>query len=194
MNGWLTEKEIEKITCRWENITLQEEDADQVVPVARADQEAPGPEQCEGWFVDCLAQDDEEIILQRAKVEGFSENVMELLKGLLINVRNNQNEVPPNLRYMKSEKFKAATVKINNIITIISTKIITETNMLLLATANSVANMVGYKNGKVDHFHKFVRFLEFTKFGYYYINGHNFIQFEDTLQFNVSNSTISFRN
>ena len=46
LNGRLT-KDIEKIIkCRCETITLQEEDADQVVPVSRVDHE-PGPEKCE---------------------------------------------------------------------------------------------------------------------------------------------------
>ena len=75
-------------------------------------------------------------------MEGFSEYEMELSKGLLINVRNNQNEAPPNLRW---KNVKAATIKINKIINIMSVKTITEANMLLLAAANSVANMVGYK-------------------------------------------------
>ena len=75
-------------------------------------------------------------------MEGFSEYEMELSKGLLINVRNNQNEAPPNLRW---KNVKAATIKINKIINIMSVKTITEANMLLLAAANSVANMVGCK-------------------------------------------------
>ena len=58
LNGRLT-KDIEKIWCRCETITLQEEDADQVVPVSRVDHE-PGPKKCEVWFADCLAQDDKE--------------------------------------------------------------------------------------------------------------------------------------
>lgn len=133
-------------------------------------------------------------------MEGFSEYEMELSKGLLINVRNNQNEAPPNLRW---KNVKAATIKINKIINIMSVKTITEANILLLAAANSVANMVGYKKkGEqiIFFFQKFVRFLKFTKFGYCYINQHKFglpssyfITFKDTVQFNVSNSTISFR-
>lgn len=95
---------------------------------------------------------------------------------------------------MKMKKNKAAKIKINNIVNIIPAKAITETSMLLLAAANSVANMVNYKKGQVDHFQKCVSFLKFTKFGYCYINKYNFIQFEDTIKFNVSNSTTSFRN
>ena len=89
-------------------------------------------------------------------MEGFSENEKELLNGFLINVWNNQNEVPQNLRYMERKNVKSITIKIKNII--ICTKIskisplqenITGTNMLLLAAANSVANMVGCKeNGE----------------------------------------------
>ena len=132
-------------------------------------------------------------------MEGFSEYEMELSKGLLINVRNNQNEAPPNLRW---KNVKAATIKINKIINIMSVKTITEANMLLLAAANSVANMVGCKKreSRSFFFQKFVRFLKFTKFGYCYINQHKFglpssyfITFKDTVQFNVSNNTITFR-
>ena len=60
---------------------------------------------------------------------------------MLINIRKNQNEAPSNLR---RKKVKAVTIKINKIINIMSAKTITETNMLV-AAANSVANMVGYK-------------------------------------------------
>lgn len=48
---------------------------------------------------------------------------------------------------MKMKKNKAAKIKINNIVNNIPAKTITETSMLLLAAANSVANMVNYKKG-----------------------------------------------
>ena len=67
---------------------------------------------------------------------------------MLINIRKNQNEAPSNLR---RKKVKAATIKINKIINIMSAKTITETNMLV-AAANSVANMVGYKKRKSRSF------------------------------------------
>ena len=48
---------------------------------------------------------------------------------------------------MKMKKNKATKIKINNIVNIIPAKTITETSMLLLVAANSVANMVNYKKG-----------------------------------------------
>ena len=76
--------ETEVIKCRCKIISLQEEEADQIVHVAMADH-YPELKQCKEGLADCLAQHNEKIILQRK-----NENEMELLRGLLIDVRNNQ--------------------------------------------------------------------------------------------------------
>ena len=81
-------------------------------------------------------------------MEGFIDNKIEILKGLLINVRNNQNEVPPSLIYMEKKKVKVAIIKINKIINIIPAKNIMESNIFLPAGANSVATIIGFKKGK----------------------------------------------
>ena len=47
---------------------------------------------------------------------------------------------------MDRKKVRAATVKINKILSLIKTETITETNSLLRAAGNIVAEMVGYKN------------------------------------------------
>ena len=81
-------------------------------------------------------------------MEGFIDNKIEILKGLLINVRNNQNEVPPSLIYMEKKKVKVAIIKINKIINIIPAKNIMESNIFLPAGANSVSTIIGFKKGK----------------------------------------------
>ena len=52
----------------------------------------------------------------------------------------------PNLRYFDRKKNRAATVKISKIVSLIKTETITETNWVLRAAGNIVAEMVGYKN------------------------------------------------
>ena len=64
---------------------------------------------------------------------------------------------------MKMKKNKAAKIKINNIINIIPAKTITETSMLLLAAANSVANMVNYKKRVSRSFPKMCQFSKIYK-------------------------------
>ena len=44
-----------------------------------------------------MARHNEKVILQRADVKGFIDNEIELLKGSLIDVRNNQKKASPNL-------------------------------------------------------------------------------------------------
>ena len=53
-NKWFTEIVIEEIRCRCETINLQE-DTDQTLNVAIADQER-GAEQCDEGLADCLVQ------------------------------------------------------------------------------------------------------------------------------------------
>lgn len=64
--------------------------------VATIDQE-PGLKQFKEELADCVARHNEKVILQRADVKEFIDNEIELLKGSLIDVRNNQEKVPPNL-------------------------------------------------------------------------------------------------
>ena len=61
-------------------------------------------------------------------------------------IRCNPERIPPNLRYIDRKKVRAATVKINKIVCLIKTERITETNSVLRAADNIVAEMVGYKN------------------------------------------------
>ena len=50
------------------------------------------------------------------------------------------------LRYIDRKKDRAATVKINKIVSLIKTETITEKNSVLRAAGNIVAEIVGYKN------------------------------------------------
>ena len=61
-------------------------------------------------------------------------------------IRCNPERIPPNLRYIDRKKVRAATVKINKIVSLTKTERITETNSVLRAADNIVAEMVDYKN------------------------------------------------
>ena len=64
---------------------------------------------------------------------------------MINNIRNNPDKIPPNLRYVERKKVRVATNKINKVISVITTENITETNTLIRAAANCVADMVKYK-------------------------------------------------
>ena len=66
-------------------------------------------------------------------------------KGLLMRVmrvvkeiRYDPEIIPPNLRYIDWKKFKAATGKINKIVSLIKTEAIAETNSVLRGAGNIV--------------------------------------------------------
>ena len=61
-------------------------------------------------------------------------------------IRYAPGRIPPNLRYIDRKKVRAATVNINKIVSLIKTETITETNSVLRAAGNVVAEMVGYTN------------------------------------------------
>ena len=61
-------------------------------------------------------------------------------------IRYAPGRIPPNLRYIDRKKVRAATVKIIKIESLIKTERIAETNSVLRAAGNIVAEMVGYKN------------------------------------------------
>ena len=77
-------------------------------------------------------------------------------------IRCNPERIPPNLRYIDRKKVRAATVKINKIVSLIKTERITETNSVLRAADNIVAEMVGYKNKEMrgNRQPNWLRFLE----------------------------------
>ena len=73
----------------------------------------------------------------------------ELLMRVVKEIRYDPEKVPPNLRYTDWKKVRAATVKINKIVSIIKTEAITEIHSVLHAAGSIVAEMVGYKNKEI---------------------------------------------
>ena len=69
----------------------------------------------------------------------------QLLRKVLNEIRQNPEKILPNLRYNDRKKVKAVTMKVNKVIALIRTESITETNIVLRAAGNVVAEMVGHK-------------------------------------------------
>ena len=79
-------------------------------------------------------------------MERYNKGDKELLIRAVKEIRYDPERIPPHLRYIDRKKARAATVKINMIVSLIKTETITETNLVLRAAGNIVAEMVGYKN------------------------------------------------
>ena len=62
-------------------------------------------------------------------------------------IRSDPERIPSNLRHTDRKKIRAATVKVNKIVSLIKTKAITKTNSVLRADGNIVAEMVGNRKG-----------------------------------------------
>ena len=89
--------------------------------------------------------EDDEIVIGRADIKRYDEEEKELLRKVLNEIRQNPEKILPNLRYNDRKKVKATTMKVNNVIALIRTESITETNIVLRAAGNVVAEMVGHK-------------------------------------------------
>ena len=89
--------------------------------------------------------EDDGIVVGRAEIERYYEEEKELLRKVLNEVRKNPEKIPPNLRCNDRKKVKSATMKVNKVIALIRTESITETNIVLRAAGNVVAEMVGHK-------------------------------------------------
>ena len=74
-------------------------------------------------------------------MERYNEEVKELLMRVVKEIRYDPERIPPNLRYTDRKKVRAATAKINKIASLIKTETITETNSVLRAAVNIVAEM-----------------------------------------------------
>ena len=94
----------------------------------------------------CSFPEDNEILLKKAELERYNEEEKELLMRVVKEIRYDPERIPPNLRYIDRKKVRAATVKITKIESLIKSEKITETNSVLRAAGNIVAEMVGYKN------------------------------------------------
>ena len=89
--------------------------------------------------------EDNEIVVEIAEIKRYDEEEKELLRKVLNEIRQNPEKIPSNLRYNDRKKVKAATMKVNKVIALIRIESITETNIVLRAAGNVVAEMVGHK-------------------------------------------------
>ena len=83
----------------------------------------------------CSFPEDNEILLKKAEMEKYNEGEKELLMRVMKEVRYDLERIPPNLRYIDKKKVRAATVKINKIVSLLKTETITETNSVLRVLA-----------------------------------------------------------
>ena len=79
-------------------------------------------------------------------MERYSEAEKEMLIRVAKEIRYDPERIPPNLRYIDKKKVRAATVKINKFVSLIKAETIVETNSVLRAAGNFVAEMVGCKS------------------------------------------------
>ena len=94
---------------------------------------------------DGVFPEDDEMVVGRGEIERYDEEEKELLRKVLNEIRQNPEKIPPNLRCNDRKKVKAATIKVKKVIALIRTESITETNIVLRAAGNVVAEMAGHK-------------------------------------------------
>ena len=94
----------------------------------------------------CSFAGDDEILVKKGEMERCNEEEKELLMRLVKEIRYHPERISPNLKYIDRKKVRAATVKINKIVSLIKTETITETNSVLRAAGNVAAEMMSYKN------------------------------------------------
>ena len=118
-------------------------------------------QQQETYQISSFSEKDE-ILVRKAEMESCNKEKKELLRGLVKEIRCDPERIPPNLRYTDRKKVRAAIVKINKIVSLIKTERMTETNSVLRAADNIVAEMVGYKNKEMrgNRQPNWLRFLE----------------------------------
>ena len=78
-------------------------------------------------------------------MESCNEEEKEPLLRLEKEIRCDPERILPNLGYFE-KKVRAATEKVNKIVSLIKTETITEINTVLSADGNIAAQMVGYKS------------------------------------------------
>ena len=81
-------------------------------------------------------------------MESCNEKEKELLVRVVKVIRCDLEMISPNLRYV-DRSVRAATVKINKIVSLMKTETITETISVLRAAGNIVAEIVYYKNKEI---------------------------------------------
>ena len=89
---------------------------------------------------------DDEILVKKAEIERYNEEEKELLMRVVKEIKYDPERILPNPRYIDRKKVRAATMKINKIVSLIKTEITTEKNSVLRAAGNIAVEIVGYKN------------------------------------------------
>ena len=69
--------------------------------------------------------------MKKAEMERYNEEEKELLIRVVKEIRYDPKGIPPNLRCIDRKKIRAATVKVNKIISLIKAETITEANSVL---------------------------------------------------------------
>ena len=94
----------------------------------------------------CSFLENGEISVKKAEMERYNDEEKELLMRVVKEIRHGPERISPNLKYIDRKKVRAATVKINKIVSLIKTETITEPNSVLRAVGSIFAEMGGYKN------------------------------------------------
>ena len=84
-------------------------------------------EQQQKTYHTCSFPEDDEILVKNAGMERYNEEEKELLTTVVKEIRYDPDRILPNLSCLDRKKVRAATVKINKIVTLIITETITET-------------------------------------------------------------------
>ena len=165
-NKWLTDKEIEEIRRKLERKNSKvevQENVQEIIEHNENKQGQPEEQGAQGILVEqgheneqqqktyhvCSFPEDDEILVRKAEMERYSEEEKELLMRVAKEIRYDPKIIPPNLKYTDRKKVIEATLKINKIQSLIKAETITETNSVLRAAVNPLAEIVGYKNKKM---------------------------------------------
>ena len=150
-NDWLTTVEIEEIKRNVEeekvdsdNRKRLEGDIENNENEGEDRQSQENDANAEEEMIDDINIRDESVS-NNTDIEWFSDEDRDILEMILTRMRKEQDDIPPNLRYVDRSKVKAMTQKVNQIIQVVETSNITETNRLIIAAANVVADLLKCK-------------------------------------------------
>ena len=144
-NQWLTDIEIEEIRRKLEQKTskIKVQENEQEIIEHNENEQGQSEEQgaqeilVEKGHENIQQQktyhifsfpEDNEILVKKVKMERYNEEEKELLMRLMKEIRYDPERIPPYLRYIDRKKVREATVKINEIVSLIKIETITETN------------------------------------------------------------------
>ena len=161
-NDWLTTVEVEEIKRKIETEIEDNGDNDEIDMMI----ESGGNEMANNdntnnleQLEDETSQNDENEIHQESvglfmqeleltrmvELNEFDDEQKEIVAEMFGYIRENPHKIPPNLRYMDRKKVKSETEKVNSVLCVFETENITETNIVIKAAANVVADRVGHK-------------------------------------------------